>query len=104
MRELTAPRRGFTLLELLVSITILAITSAIATLVIRRAEQPNPNDPWRILVDSQRAALGSGRDIVVRVLVDERPAYASIRSDGSVVADSMLEIERLSGRHTRARQ
>ena len=98
------PRGGFTLLELMVSLTILAVTSAIATLVIRRVDPPNPNDPWRIVADSQRAALGSGRDIVVRVLVNGSPAYASIRSDGSVVADSVLEIERLSGQHTRARQ
>jgi prepilin-type N-terminal cleavage/methylation domain-containing protein len=97
-------RAGFTLVELLVAMTVLAITSMIATLAIRRNDSPAPDDAWRILADSQRVALATGRSIVVRLNIAGTAAYASIQPDGSVVADSTLEIERLSGLRTSERR
>jgi prepilin-type N-terminal cleavage/methylation domain-containing protein len=97
-------RAGFTLVELLVAITVLAITSMIATLAIRRNDSLAADDAWRVLADSQRVALATGRDIVVRLNIAGTAAYASIRPDGSVVADSTLEIERLSGLRTSERR
>ena len=99
-----SPRAGFTLVELLIAMTILAITSMIAALAVRSTDPPAPDDPWGILVDSQRVALATGRSIVVRSNVSGKTAYASIRPDGSVVADSILEIDRLSGLRTGARR
>ena len=97
-------RGGFSLLELLVAITILAITSMIATLAVRNADPLAPDDPWRILADSQRIALATGRNIVVRLSVAGKTAHASIQADGGIVADSILEIERLSGLRTGERR
>jgi prepilin-type N-terminal cleavage/methylation domain-containing protein len=103
-RPCVASRAGFTLVELLVVMTILAITSMIATLAVHGAEPLSPDDPWRILADSQRIALATGKSIVVRLSVSGKPAYASIQPDGSVVADSILEMGRLSGLRTDERR
>ena len=99
-----SPRSGFTLVEMLVAMTIAAIMSMIATLAVRSADPPAPDDPWRILADSQRIALAAGRSIVVRLTVAGKTAHASIQPDGSVIADSILEIERLSGLRTGERR
>jgi prepilin-type N-terminal cleavage/methylation domain-containing protein len=98
------PGAGFTLVELLVAMTVLAITSMIATLAVRKDDPPAPDNAWRILADSQRVALATGRNIVVRLNIAGTAAYASIQPDGSVVADSALEIERLSGLRTSERR
>ncbi len=99
-----SPRRGFTLVELLVAMAVLAIISMTATLAVRGADAPAVDDPWRILADSQRIALATGRTIVLRLTVAGKMAHASIRPDGSVAADSILEIERLSGIRTGERR
>ena len=96
-------RHGVTLIELLVTLVILAIIGGVTVLAVRRIDPPRPDDPRAILADSLRVALASGKPIVVHVLSDSGPASGSVRADGSIVADSSFDVERLTGVPNRAR-
>jgi prepilin-type N-terminal cleavage/methylation domain-containing protein len=96
-------RHGVTLIELLVTLSVLAILSAVTTLAVRRIDTPRPHDPRAILADSIRVVLESGRATTVHFVIDGVATNATIHPDGSVVADSLLDLEPLSGAFTRAR-
>ena len=96
-------RRGTTLVELLVVLCILGVIASVTVLAIRRFDSPSPDDPAAILAESLRAAVDTPRTIVVRVAHDGRPLSATIRPDGSIVADSALDADRLTGRTVHAR-
>jgi prepilin-type N-terminal cleavage/methylation domain-containing protein len=95
--------RGTTLVELLVVLCILGVIASVTVLAIRRLDSPSPDDPAPILAESLRAAVDTPRTIVVRVAHDGRPLSATIRPDGSMVADSALDADRLTGRIVHAR-
>jgi prepilin-type N-terminal cleavage/methylation domain-containing protein len=96
-------RRGVTLVELIVTLAILAIISGVTVLAVRRIDPPRPDDQRTIFADTLRAVLASGRPIVVRLLTDSGPASGVVRTDGSIVADSIFDIERLTGAPAHAR-
>ena len=95
--------RGATLVELLVVLCILGVMASVTVLAIRRFDHPSPDDPAAILAESLRAAVDTPRTIVVRVAHDGQPLSATIRPDGSIVADSALAADRLTGRAAHAR-
>ena len=96
-------KRGVTLIELLVTLVILGVMAGVTVLAVRRLDPPRPEDPRTILADSLRAALASGKSIIVRVLTDSGPASGIIRADGTIVADSILDVERFTGAPNHAR-
>jgi prepilin-type N-terminal cleavage/methylation domain-containing protein len=96
-------RPGVTLIELIITMTILAIISAVTVLAIRRFDPPNSRDPHQIVADSARAAMETGRAITMRLSVDSVFASVWIRPDGSVIGDSVLTTERFTGAPTNAR-
>jgi len=98
MTHSTGPRRGATLIELLVTLSILAILSAVTTLAIRRFDAPRAGDPRAIVADSVRVAADSGRTAYVRMVIGGAPASATVNPDGSVVADSAFGVDRFTGR------
>jgi prepilin-type N-terminal cleavage/methylation domain-containing protein len=93
--------RGVTLIELLVTIAILAALSAVATLAVRRIDTPNPDDPQTVLANGIRDVLRTGKPAHLHFVIDGVAANATILPDGSVVADSALELERFTGIPTR---
>jgi prepilin-type N-terminal cleavage/methylation domain-containing protein len=97
MKRPQSSRCGFTLVELLVVVSIMAIMSSVAVLAARNVKPPRPDDPRQILADSQQRALAEGRQIRVRLIVNGWPASAVAGPDGSIVADSALEVERFTG-------
>jgi prepilin-type N-terminal cleavage/methylation domain-containing protein len=99
----TRERRGTTLVELLVVLCILGIIAGVTVLAVRRFERPSPGDPGAILAESLRSALDTPHTSVVRIVRDGRPLSATIHPDGSIVADSALRADRLTGRPTHAR-
>lgn len=103
MTSKISPRRGTTLVELLVVLCILGVIAGVTVLALRRLDRPAPDDPSTIVAESLRAAVDTPRTIVVRVVRDGRPLSATIRPDGSVVGDSALDIDRLTGRASHAR-
>ena len=95
-------RPGVTLLELIVCVSVLGLTASIATLAMRSAEPPDPNDPMTVIADTLEKVLGTGTPATLQFTVNGRPALATINPDGSILADSILRIDRFTGRSTRA--
>jgi hypothetical protein len=90
-------RNGVTLGERLVTIAILGVLSAVATLAVRRIDKPNPDDPQTMLANGIRSVLKTGKPASLHFVIDGVAANATILPDGSVVADSALMVERLTG-------
>ena len=95
--------RGTTLVELLVVLCILGVIAGVTVLAARRFERPAPGDPLAIVAESLRSAVDTSHAIVVRVVRDGRPLSATVSPDGSVVGDSALEMDRLTGHSLHAR-
>ena len=96
-------RRGGTLIEMLITMTLLGIIAAVTTLAIRRVTPLPTDDPVTIIADTLSAVLTSGRRTTLEFMVDGRPAFATLNPDGSIVADTALHIDRFTGRRFRAR-
>ena len=96
-------RRGMTLVELLVTLAIMGVLLGVVTLAVRQIAQPVGEDPYHIVADSLRVAAASGRAISLSFVIEGAPAAATVFPDGSVVSDSVLAIERLSGKLPHAR-
>ena len=99
----TREQRGTTLVELLVVLCMLGVIAGVTVLAVRRFERPASTDPTAILAESLRAAVDTPHTSVVRVVEDGRALSATIRPDGSIVADSALGADRLTGRPVHAR-
>src|SRR5581483_6821944 len=82
------PRRGTTLVELLIALVVLAVIASVVTLALRMVPSRSPNDPHEILDDSMRAATASGRAIEISLVIDGRRARAWASPTGAVMADS----------------
>jgi prepilin-type N-terminal cleavage/methylation domain-containing protein len=96
------PRRGVTLLELLVTLVVLGVLTSVTTLGVRRIQQPAADDPLAIIADSLRIAIAESRAITFAIESHGGVANATVYPDGSVVADTALHIDGLSGRPTDA--
>lgn len=92
------PRRGVTLLELLVTLTILAIIAAVTTLAVRRIDTPDARDPHVVLANAIRDVLASGRPARIHLVIDGLAANATVLPDGEVIADSAFHLDRFTGR------
>jgi prepilin-type N-terminal cleavage/methylation domain-containing protein len=92
-----APRRGTTLLEMLISVVLLGILASVATPALRRVTAPPAGDAFTAIAESLDVAIASGRTITLEVVVESRPAFATVYPDGSVVADSAIHVDRLTG-------
>ena len=96
-------RRGMTLVELLVTLAIMGVLLGVVTLALQRMDQPVREDPYHIVAESLRVAAATGRAISVSLVVHGASIAATVFPDGSVVSDSVLAIERLSGKLPHAR-
>lgn len=80
-------RSAMTLLEVLVTLTILAIVTSVATLALRPQERRRASIR-ALLDDSLAVSIAQGRRIVIDATVDGRRVIATINADGSILADS----------------
>ena len=96
-------RAGTTLVELLITLSVMGVIMGVATMAVRRIEAPRPDDPYQIVEDSLRRAVAIGRGTTIKLMVRGLPALVTVNPDGSVVADSALGIERFTGRMPRVR-
>lgn len=98
MHDRLMPRRGTTLIEMLVSVVLLGILASVAAPALRRAAAPPIGDVLTVIADSLDVAIASGRTITLQLSVQGRPAFATVNPDGSVIADSAIHVDRLTGR------
>jgi Tfp pilus assembly protein FimT len=96
-------RRAATLVELLVTLVILAAMASVTTLAIRRIDKPTVADPAETIVDSLRIAVAEARTITLAMRMHGAAAMATVYPDGSVIADTAFHIDPLTGRRTDAR-
>ena len=96
-------RRGVTLIELLVTLSMLAVLSGVTVMAVRRIDPPRPDEPNTILADSLRDAVSNGRPALVRLLIGGAPVSAIVRPDGGIIADSAFAVDRFTGAPLRAR-
>jgi len=99
----SASRRGGTLIELLISLSLLGIMASVVTLAVRRIAPPDPTDPMTIIGDTTSVIMASGQPATLEFEVNGQLVFATLNPDGSIVADSLLAIERFTGRRLRAR-
>jgi prepilin-type N-terminal cleavage/methylation domain-containing protein len=91
-------RHGVTLVELIVVLAILAVLAGVTTLAFRRAEPvPGAQAWWSAVAAARRTAVDSARAVSVKVRIGDSLYEATALSDGSVIADVRLHIDRLTG-------
>jgi len=93
--------RGATVLELIVTVGIIGVTASVAALAAHPVPLPDPANPATIIADTLERVLATGTPVTLTFNVHARPVVATVNPDGTIVADSALVIERLSGRMIR---
>lgn len=90
-------RHGGTLLELLVVLTLVAAIAGVATFAARRLPVPDPRTPRATIARARHDAVHLGRSVTGFAYRENDSVRFTARPDGSVVADSALHVERLTG-------
>ena len=89
-------RRGLTLIEVVVAMSILAIGSTIGILALRQPHD-QPDLVSAAVVSARRRAIQSGQPIVSVIRVNDTMRVLAARPDGSIVADPALGVDPLTG-------
>lgn len=98
------PRRGVTLVELLVALAILGLMTAVVVLQAKPARLPRSD--WRSdsVAALRRRALTEGRAQTTILVIDSATAHPlTALPDGRVVADSLVNVDAFTGRVREAR-
>jgi len=90
-------RSGVTLVELLVVLAILAITTSLASVALRRADSSRDVDANDQVLALRREAIATGHPITRVVRRDSASFIVTVLADGRVVADSALGIDPSTG-------
>lgn len=92
-------RRGSTLVELIVVLALLAVTSAVTALALRVNPVSSADDTaMQQIMDARRAAVRDGRRVTIEVAVGNARHSATAHPDGRVVTAASLGVNPLSGR------
>ena len=100
---MSTKRAGVTLVELIVVLAILGVIAGVTTLAFRRADT-GPSVPLWVgaIAQARRVALDSARAMSLTVRVGDSVYAATALPDGSMVADTGLGFDRLTGEVRRA--
>jgi len=90
-------RAGTTLLELLVTLAIVAIVSAVVGLTLRATPAPPADDAQATVAAARHTAVAERRVVTVTVQSHGQPHAVTALPDGGIVADSALGRDRLTG-------
>lgn len=95
-------RHGTTLIELLVTIIVMTVIAGMASLAIRSVGKPVTPTIAERLAQARRDAVARGAAVTIELVVKGAIASATAFPDGTVITDSALRWNRLSGRRPRA--
>jgi prepilin-type N-terminal cleavage/methylation domain-containing protein len=91
-------RRGMTLIELVVAMSVVALITAISALAGGRAAQASDDERFAATIASLRArALIDGHSQVAIIERNGEPRLMSALPDGRILADSAVLIDPFSG-------
>jgi prepilin-type N-terminal cleavage/methylation domain-containing protein len=98
-------RRGSTLVELIVTLAVMAVVASVVALSTRSAPASRQPDFRSTLAAARQQALDGRAPVTIEVRVNGRAQSATFFPDGSAVGDSTLRLNRLTGavEPTRAR-
>ncbi len=96
-------RRASTLIELLVTLTLVGVMCGVALMAARKVDPIDHAAPARMLDDSARRAASEARAITISARHDSTTLTATLNPDGSVTADSTLHVDPLTTRPDHAR-
>lgn len=94
--NLSRARRGMTLIEVLVALVVIAIIATLAGLQVRPAERADPDAPGSRIRGARNRAIRTGQRVTF-TSDSLAGTYAVALPDGSVIADSTIPVERLTG-------
>jgi len=94
--------RGFTVIELIVAITVFVLLTGIAGIAITATRLDAPVvDDSRLIQQTRTQAIRSGARVTVVIATSTGKRHLTAFPDGSVVADSSLRLDALTGRPSR---
>jgi len=85
---------------MLITVALLGIVASMTILGVRRFARPSPSDPRTIIADTLERVLATGRPVTLQFIVNGRPVLATVNPDGSVIADTAIQVNRFTGRST----
>lgn len=92
------PKVGVTLIELIVSIALLGLLAGMVGLAFHRSNPVPFAEPAEAQVaTARREALAGGRPVALSLSIGGHTRLATAFPDGSVLADSALGMDRLTG-------
>jgi prepilin-type N-terminal cleavage/methylation domain-containing protein len=99
-RNVLTRNPGFTLIELIVALVILGIAYGVALVAIRNDHQMKPADPQSRIETLRHSAIRNATAVSANVGDGGDRSWRDVTAnpDGSIVADSLLGVDRLSGR------
>lgn len=89
-------RYGSTLVELLVTLTIMSIVAGVVTLMLRPSNAARRALYSEILA-ARRSALSSRAPVTIEVILNDSLRFVTVLPDGELIADSALPFDRLTG-------
>ena len=100
---MTLARRGVTLVELLVVLAVTGIILALAAAAPRPSMRTAPGMLRDEVRQARARALRTGTSVTISITIGGHAQSLTALPDGSVLADSLIPVERLSGRSADAR-
>ena len=89
------PGGGSTLLELIVTLAVMAVVAGVVALALRPRDAAHPAaDP---VVEARRAAIAARRPVTIDLVRDGRVFVLTALPDGGVIADADLGLDRFTG-------
>jgi prepilin-type N-terminal cleavage/methylation domain-containing protein len=90
-------RRGVTLVELIAVMAILALTTTLSSVALRRLDAPRTPDTDEALRALRRQALAAGRPVTSIVRREGTAHLVTVLADGRIIADGALHVDPATG-------
>jgi len=101
--DVARPRAGVTLVELMVTVSLLALIATLSGVAIARREEPSREPGIRAQVRSaRRDAIRTGQSVTLVVRTRASTHRIVALPNGSVVADTALHLDRATGEPSHA--